>query len=246
MADRSDGRQNRLLRVLSAVEFDEVATKATRIALRQGTVLQKAWEPILHIYFPLDGMLSHVVQLDSGGAIETAVVGKEGASGVLGLIAPSPSTCNVTAQIEGSAWRLSIADMANITQRRQNVTTLLNQYLSVLHMQTQQNVVCNSMHEVEARLCRWLLQSADAAGRDNFFLTHEFLAQMLGVQRTSVSINAQKLQAAGLVEYSRGRVRLLNRAKLEECACECRKAIQEFSAEALPAENGGQVGKSTL
>jgi len=157
----------------------------------------------------------------TGEAIETAVVGREGVVGGAIGSEGSRSFGQNMVQIPGSAWRIGAKPFLRVLEESNGLRSLVNRYQSVVLLQAQQSAGRHASHRVEARLCRWLLQAADTTDSNTVNLTQEFLSHMLGVQRTSVTITAHSLQKSGLIRYSRGKIEILDRHGIEECACEC-------------------------
>ena len=163
----------------------------------------------------------------SGEQIETAIIGNEGVVGGWVAIDSTNANTQSTVQIEGSAWQITAEKFVEIYKASDALRAATNRYQGVILFQAQQSAGCHAIHSIEARLCRWLLASQDMIGSDQVTLTQEFLSHMLGVQRTSVSLCAHTLQESGLIRYSRGRITIVDRAGLQDCACECYSAIRE-------------------
>jgi len=163
--------------------------------------------------------------MQSGEAIETGIVG---ADGLLGGDAPVNGHLfgQATVQMDGAALTMPKAQFLEAYNAHPHLRNLVNRYQSILLMQAQQNAACHALHSVRSRFCRWMLQSQDMIGSDTFILTQEFLSHMLGVRRNTVSVEAHSVQQAGLIQYRRGHITILNRDGLEECACECYSVIR--------------------
>ena len=146
----------------------------------------------------------------------------------------SQSAGQATVQIAGSAWQIQSSKFLELYKASEPFRTLINKFQNVILLQAQQSAACHALHTVEARLCRWLLQSQDITETDMVPLTQEFLSHMLGVRRTSVSLCAHALQNAGLIAYSRGQIKILNRDGLKESACECYEVVREHIDKAVP------------
>jgi CRP-like cAMP-binding protein len=218
-------RKNRILRQLSADELKSVQPWLNLVQLQSNVVLHEQGGPIEHIYFPLSGMVSLLAVMQSGEAIETGIVG---ADGLLGGDAPVNGHLfgQATVQMDGAALTMPKAQFLEAYNAHPHLRNLVNRYQSILLMQAQQNAACHALHSVRSRLCRWMLQSQDMIGSDTFILTQEFLSHMLGVRRNTVSVEAHSVQQAGLIQYRRGHITILNRDGLEECACECYSVIR--------------------
>ena len=212
---------NRILQRLPPNDLSLLQPQLKLIDLTQGTVLHEAGAPLEYVYFPTSGMVSILAIMRTGDAIETAVIGREGVVG--GSIGSEGSLAfgQSMVQISGSALRVGAKPFLKVLEESSGLRGLVNRYQSILLLQAQQSAACHAFHHVDARLCRWLLHASDATESDIVNLTQEFLSHMLGVQRTSVTITAHALQKSGLIRYSRGNVKILDRHAVEECACEC-------------------------
>jgi CRP-like cAMP-binding protein len=205
-----------------------------QVSFQQGAILLEPGDPVENIYFPLTGLISVLVLGKNGRALETATVGREGAVGLHGGLGGRRSFTRAITQIGGRFSTIRAGRFEHIANGSAPVRDLILRYSEVLLAEAQQIAACNAMHEAKARLCRWLLQCADRTGRDELSLTQEYLAQMLGVRRTTVTLLAKSMQVRGLIRYRRGRIVLLDRKGLEACACECYDIMrQEKLAPAL-------------
>ena len=214
-------RDNRLLAALPPDTLALLERDLKHVSLQQGEILFEPGEPVEDIYFPQTGLISLLVLGKDGGATETATVGREGAVGLHGGLGGRRSFTRATTQIAGRFSTIRAGRFEHIANGSAPVRDLILRYTEVLLAEAQQIAACNAMHAAGARLCRWLLQCADRVGRDELPLIQEYLAQMVGVRRTTVSLLAQALQVRGLINYRRGRIVLLDRKGLEQCACEC-------------------------
>jgi CRP-like cAMP-binding protein len=197
------------------------------VSLAQGAVIYEAGASVDDIYFPQTGMISLLVITRAGGMIETATVGREGAVGLQRGLGGRRSLTRATTQIGGMFSTIHGSRFAQHVEGSPPLRHLISQYTEVLWAEAQQLAACNAAHGASARLCRWLLQTADRVGSDRLPLTQEYLAQMVGIRRTTVTLLAQALQARGLIRYRRGNIELLDRTSLEECACECYHVIRQ-------------------
>jgi len=213
--------ENRILHSLSPNDLSLLRPQLKLIDLKQGAVLQEPGAPLDYVYFPTRGMVSILALMRNGEAIETAVTGREGVVGGAIGSEGSLSFGQSMVQIAGSALRIGAKPFLNALEECSGLRRLVNRYQSIVLLQAQQSAACHAFHQVEARLCRWLLHASDATESDMVNLTQEFLSHMLGVQRTSVTLTAHALQKSGLITYSRGKVKILDRRGVEECACEC-------------------------
>jgi CRP-like cAMP-binding protein len=224
--------ENRLLKRLSADERSWLQPK--KLPMTRGVVLHAPGAAIEHVYFPASGMVSLLAVMRTGEQIETGIIGREGVVG--GSIGNNGwrSICQATVQIPGSAWQVQSAKFLELHKASEPFRALINGFQTVVYAQAQQSAACHALHTVEARLCRWLLQSQDITESDMIPLTQEFLSHMLGVRRTSVTLCAHALQAAGLIRYSRGEIRILDRKGLKESSCECYEVVREHIDKAAP------------
>jgi CRP-like cAMP-binding protein len=212
---------NRLLASLPSDVFSALTPHLKTVELKFADVLAEAGSPIRQVYFPYSGVISLVVELDVGAMIETAMVGHDGALNAASALDGKVSLNKGIVQIAGSAGTIEVNRLRRLANELEPFRSLLIRHEQVLFAQSQQSAACNASHSVEARMCRWLLHMRDLAGSDDLTLTQEFLAQMLSVRRPSVSIVASPLQKAGLIKYSRGRIRMLDVKGLQKRACEC-------------------------
>ena len=212
---------NRLLASLPADAFSAISPHLKIVELKFGDVLAEAGSPIRQVYFPYSGVISLVVELDVGMMIETAMVGHDGALNAASALDGKVSLNKGIVQSAGSAGTIEVNRLRRLANELEPFRALLIRHEQVLFAQSQQSAACNASHSIEARMCRWLLYMRDLAGSDDLLLTQEFLAQMLGVRRPSVSLVANTLQKRGLIKYSRGRMHLLDLKGLQKGACEC-------------------------
>ena len=225
---------NGILSHLSSKTLAMIEPHLHKMKLAQGVVLHEAGESITNVYFPLSGMVSMLAVLKSGAAIEAGVIGREGyVGGYLGPRGWRPFG-HAVMQMSGDALRLNVRHFKKAYDACEDLRILANGYQSVVHFQAQQTAACQALHQVEPRMCRWLLQAQDAVGGDTLNLTQEYLSHMMGVRRTSVSGSANKLQEDGLITYKRGVIRIIDRKGLEKNACECYAAVRVAVADATP------------
>ena len=217
----------------------------SHVALRQGEVCFDAGDLIERVYFPTGGLISLVVSTDKGDLIEAGMIGREGAAGVQSALGQQFSFPRAIVQIPGTFYVVSAEALKRAIAASEEAKAVVQQYIGILWAEAQQIAACNAAHEATTRLARWLLQSADRIGTEQFMLTQEFLGEMLGIRRTSVTLLAQVLQQRGLIRYSRGRITILNRSGLESSACECYRTIKGLYGE-LAARTQKQLSGSTL
>ncbi len=214
--------ENRLLAALPKPEHDRVVARTREVTLDFGDVVYRPNGPVRHVLLPRTGVLSMVVIMADGGTVEVATVGNEGFAGLPLLLGTDRSPAQVYCQVPPCVARRMDADAFREEAGREgSFRGLLARYAQAAFAQSNQSTACNRLHSVEERCARWLLMTHDRVGADEFPLTHEILAQMLGVRRAGVTVAAGVLQRAGLIEYRRGRLRVLDRAGLEDAACEC-------------------------
>jgi CRP-like cAMP-binding protein len=222
--------QNKLLAALPRAEFDLLLPYLKTEKMAQGTVLAVPGDEFDHIYFPLSGMISILAVLKDGKAIETATVGIEGVVGAMAGFGLYTSLARCVVQLPMEVSKISAAQFRKAAANSAAVRNMCMLYNEVLLSQARVTAACNALHVIEARFCRWLLQSADRAASETVQLTQGFLAEMLGVRRTSVTDIAVKMQEAGAITYSRGLIKILNRSALEKMSCECYQMLLDQSA----------------
>jgi CRP-like cAMP-binding protein len=210
-----------LLASLPPDAFSAISPYLKIVELKFGDVLAEAGSAVRKVYFPYSGAISLVVELDVGMMIETAMVGRDGVLNAASALDGKVSLNKGIVQVAGSAGTIEVNRFRRLANELERFRSALIRHEQVLFAQSQQSAACNASHSVEARMCRWLLYMRDLAGSDDLSLTQEFLAQMLSVRRPSVSIVASPLQKAGLIKYSRGRIRVLDVKGLQKRACEC-------------------------
>ena len=226
--------ENRLLASLPAEDFAFVAPHLVTVELERGRLLYDPGDRIDTAYFPQDGVISLMVLMENGTAIEGATIGREGALGLSAAIRPRQSLARAIVQTPVRASRISAAQLHEAWQKSAKLRELVERHSEALFGHTLQSVGCNALHSVEARFCRWLLTCHDRITNDTVALTQEFLADMLGVQRTTVTAVARNLQEKGAIRYRRGVVDIIDRAALQALACECYSVIQRTYERLLP------------
>jgi CRP-like cAMP-binding protein len=225
--------ENRLLAKIPAEELDRLRLHLQSTDLAYMQVLSEPGEPITHVYFPTDGVLSMVNEPDDGEIVEFATVGKEGMVGVPVLLGSSTMPSRVIVQVAGSAFRLKASELLEVLKQTPFLQERLMRYVMALLNQIAQGTSCNRLHQVQERCARWLLHTHDRVGGNSFMLTQDFLSQMLGVHRPTVSIAARMLQQAGLIHYVRGQIEVIDREGLEAAACNCYRLITDEYARLL-------------
>lgn len=225
--------QNRLLQMLPLEESRRLLRRQERIAFPVKTPVYEPGQMIEHAYFPISGVVSSVIVMEDGAAVEAAITGKEGMIGVELIASRMASPYRTVQQVSGESIRVPAGDFQEGLDGSTVLRRVVDRYALALLQQTAQNAACNRRHSVEERMSRWLLASADRMGADEMDITQEFLAEMLGVRRQSVNLTAGLLQQAGLITYRRGRVRILDRAGMARSACECYEATSRIYEELL-------------
>jgi CRP-like cAMP-binding protein len=219
--------ENRLLTALPRAEYDRLRPHLQNVSLPLKEILYDASTPISHVFFPLRGVVSLVLVMDGGFSLEVGIIGNEGMVGTPVFLGSQSSPTRAISQVPGEALRLETNVFQEEIKRVGALHGVVQRYTQSMINQISQSAVCNHRHSVEKRMCRWLLMSHDRVGSDDFPLTHEFLAQMLGVRRPSVTATAGILQKAGLISYHRGRVIVLDRNGLEATSCECYQVVSK-------------------
>jgi CRP-like cAMP-binding protein len=227
VSDIATARRNFLLNGLPDAELERFAQRAERVHLNIRTLLVDAGQEINAVYFPLDCVLSQLAVIDGESVIEVATIGREGMSGLPVFLGARTSPNTVMCQVEGDALRIPSSALPELLSGDGALHARLHRYTQATIVQLAQNVGCNRAHSIEERAARWLLMTRDRVDSDHFGLTQEFLAQMLGVRRASVSVTQGVLQSAGLIRYTRGRITILDRERLEEAACDCYVLIRD-------------------
>jgi CRP-like cAMP-binding protein len=217
---------NSLLASLPADVFSALSPHLKLVELKFGDVLAETGGAVRKVYFPYSGVISLVVELDVGSMIETAMVGRDGVLSAAAALDGKVSLNKGVVQLAGSAGVMEVDQLRRLAKEFEPFREILIRHEQVLFAQSQQSAACNASHTVEARMCRWLLHMRDFAGGDDLLLTQEFLAQMLGVRRTSVTVVASPLRKAGLIDYTRGRSRLRDVEGLKKEACECYATVK--------------------
>jgi CRP-like cAMP-binding protein len=224
-----DGNQvhNKILLGLPNKECDFVLSRLVFVNLRLHDVLQEAGQSIQYCYFPNTAMASILNVMEDGKSVEVGLAGSEGFVGLPLVAGFRSSASRAVTQAEGGAFRINADDMRKAVHGCPQLLLSLLRYSQEATMEVTQIAACNRLHEVDERLARWLLMSQDRIGSDRLPLTQEFLSQMLGTRRSSVSVAAATLQKAGFIRYNRGHVSVVDRKALEDACCECYGVIQQ-------------------
>jgi len=226
---------NRLLAALPREEYEHLSTHLELVRLTPGKILYNADEAIRYVYFPKGGMICLLSTTETGRAIEVATIGDEGMSGTSLILGCGTSPYQAMVQLAGNALRIKGRMLIEEWRRGGRLQELLLRYTHTLLTQVVHSAACNRFHTVEQRLCRWLLVSRDRVQTDVIHLTQEFLSHMLGVPRSSVTTVANVLQGRGLIRYSRGRITILDRRRMEAASCECYRRVSNEMRDFLVA-----------
>jgi len=230
--------QNRILARLSAEEYASIAPQLELVKTHLKEVLYERGRPISYVYFPCSSAHSNLIMLENGSAVEVGTVGNEGLSGVELLIGAGTAIETGVCQVAGTSLRMSAQDFRAAVKGKTALRLLAERYFHGYLSQVSQSVACNRLHTIVQRFARWLLIMHDRVRGEEFSLTQEFLATMLGVHRPSVSTVAGIFQQAGMIRYSRGRMQVLDREKLEEASCECYQVVRSHFERLLGLPRG--------
>lgn len=242
MADSHDPRQNHLLAALPADDYARLAPQLELIPLALGDVLYESGIQMHHVYFPTDSIVSLLYVMEDGATAEIAMVGNEGVVGISLFMGGETTPSRAVVQSAGHAYRLTSQALKDefdrVGGRRSGALhNLLLRYAQALLTQMAQTAVCNRHHSLDQQLCRWLLLSLDRLLVNELIMTQELIANMLGVRREGVTEAAGKLQKAGVIEYRRGHITILDRPGLEARACECYAVVKREFDRLLPEAN---------
>ena len=221
--------QNLLLAAFSPEERERIYPHLQLVQLRLGKSLYESGKALRHVYFPADSIVSLLYVLESGASAEISVVGNEGVIGIALFMGGETTSSRAVVQSAGHAYRLVGQRLKDEFHRNGGVQMRLLRYTQALITQMAQTAVCNRHHSVDQQLCRWLLLSLDRLSSSKLVMTQELIANMLGVRREGVTEAAGKLQKLGAIEYSRGRITVLDRPMLEQLSCECYAAVKKES-----------------
>src|SRR5882757_9055063 len=220
---------NRILSTVSAEDMADLQPHLRLVELEHGRVLAESRQRVREVYFPHGGILSSVVELKTGWGIEVGMIGKDGVFGGAQAMDDRMSLNKIMVQVPGWASVVDAEVVKDVAASSPEFRGLLVEYDQFLSAQVQQTAACNAIHTVEQRMCKWLVRMYDLVGTE-LPLTQEFMAQMMGVQRTSVNGVAKQLQSEGLISYRRGKVIILNIDLVQRRACECHQTVRELDA----------------
>jgi CRP-like cAMP-binding protein len=212
---------NRLIALLPDSERIPIVSELRQVSLKSGQGIYEPGQPLHNVYFPVSSVLSLIKVMRDGGAVEVGTIGLEGVSGIQAILNANHLLEKTICQVPGDAYVMPFDVFKRAMVKMPTLNAILNQYMHSVYNVAAQSVACNRLHAANERCARWLLMTHDRVGQDEFHLTQEFLAIMLGVNRPSVSIAAATLQRAGFIAYSRGNITVKDRAGLESAACEC-------------------------
>ena len=229
-----DHRANRLIAALEPADFAVLEPHLEIVDLPKGAVLYKAGDSIRYTYFPHDAIVSLVEDMEDGRVAEVALFGREGVFGLLSAFISGEALGRYVVLVSGTASRIPVEQMRRALVLRSRLRRMVAAFNEAVLAQVFQTVACNALHPVEARCCRWLLNTHDRMDQDTLPLTHETLAEMLGVQRSTVSTVLRTLQTTGLIEQRRGSIVVADRAALEQATCECYRKIRLRVEKVLP------------
>ena len=234
MSESHHPQQNHLLAALPAAEFQTLYADLEWVPMPLGKVLYESGNPLHHVYFPTTSIVSLLYVMEDGASAEIAVVGNDGIIGVALFMGGETMPNRALVQSAGHAYRLDGAILKREFKRIGALHYRLLRYTQALLTQMSQTAVCNRHHSVDQQLCRWLLLSLDRLNSNTLTMTQELIANMLGVRREGVTEAAGKLQKAGLIDYSRGRITVLDRPGLEARVCECYQVVKTEFDRLLP------------
>ncbi len=227
----TDGKpvSNVILLSISDSDYSSLRPHLEYVSLPNHLVLHEAGGKQEFAYFPNRGLISLVVVMKDGKTAEAGIVGNEGFTGTLAAVGLSGGPLRAVVQITGDGFRVAVGALQHALESAPHLQLILSRYAAIRGMQVAQTAACNRLHDIEQRLARWLLMTQDRVDSGSLPITHDFLATMLGTDRPTVSLAARVLQRKKLIEYTRGAVKIVNRKKLEDSACECYGVIQQYN-----------------
>lgn len=234
MQDVQTPNQNYLLAALPKEAQGRLFPDLKLVEMPLGKVLYESGDTVTHIYFPTDSIVSLLYVMEDGASAEISVVGNDGFIGVSLFMGGGSTTSRSVVQSAGWAYMLPGQRFIDECNRHSQLTVLMLHYLQSMITQMAQTAVCNRHHSIDQQLCRWLLLSLDRLPGNQLIMTQELIANMLGVRREGVTEAAGKLQDLGVIEYSRGRITVLDRPKLEKLCCECYAVVKKETDRLLP------------
>lgn len=226
-------RKNHFLDALAPDDLGRLTDHLEKVSLDRDDLLAEAHRPVQAVYLPIRCVISVVALMRDGRAVETRTIGCESGFGLLNALGSPISFEQVICQIGGESWKIPLPALAQAANVSASLSSSIARHAQATLLQAAQTTACNALHSAEQRLCRWLLLTRERLGGEVLPLTQEHLSIMLGVQRTTITAIASELQAAGLVSYSRGRIKLIDRAGLATRSCECYEAIESAAKRML-------------
>jgi CRP-like cAMP-binding protein len=225
--------RNSILGLLPPSEFETVLSRCELVTIQSRQVVWQREEPVNHVYFPEDGVISLVTEMEDGDSVEAMTVGSDGFAGMAVFHGAPSSRLKAIVQITGTARRIAAQDFLELIRVCEVFHNLLHRYSQFVFETVAQSAACNRLHVIEQRCARWLLMSQDRVGRNRFDLTQEFLAEMLGVRRPGVTVAMGILEKQGLIAHTRGSIAVVDRAGLEKASCECYRTIRDRQAKLI-------------
>jgi CRP-like cAMP-binding protein len=225
MQKSSNIKNNEFLSSLAEADFEALRPHLKPLELVHAAVLFETGGTIARVYFPTSGIVSLVITLENGGTVEAGMIGNDGVVGSSAALDGSLALNKAIVQSSGEALTIDAGRMKDYVRRSETLRTRLYRHDIFMLAQAQQSAACLAKHDVQARLCRWLLRSRDLLQSDNLFLTQEFISEMLGVRRTSVTTVAKQFHTAGMLNYKRGHIELIDIEAIRDSACECYEAV---------------------
>ncbi|MFN6463018.1 MAG: Crp/Fnr family transcriptional regulator [Nostoc sp. DedVER02] len=221
---------NKLLAALPTSDYERLVPHLKLVSLPTRQVIYEPGEPIKQVYFPQNAVISIVTCMKDGSTVEVGIVSNEGMVGIPVILGGNTTTTKAFVQIAGTGMQMDADVLRTEFNQGGAIQKLLLRYVRAVYTELTQSCACNRLHSLEERLARWLLTVSDRLESEEFLLTQEFIAQMLGVRRSGVTVAASALSRAGMISYQRGQINILNREDLEATSCECYRVIQnEFS-----------------
>ena len=218
--------ENSLIRALPRAELEGLVPHLESVDLFLGQVLYEPFDPVAHVYFPINSLISLISLGEDGASLEVGMMDSEGAAGLMGLMGPNTVPYRALVQVPGTALRVKLQILRDLFDKRQALRRKLLGYLHALFTQVAQSAACNRFHSLEQRLSRWLLDSQDRLKIDTFPYTQQLLSTMLGADRVTVTLAAGAMKTAGSIQYARGQITILDRDQLESTSCECYRIVK--------------------
>lgn len=219
-------QENRLLAALPAEDYKRLLPELLPVKFSLGDIIYESQGVMEYVYFPVSSHISLLYTMKDGSTAEVGLVGNEGLVGIALFMGGDTTPNRAIVQGAGRAFKMKASVLQEEFKRGGALQILLLRYTQALITQISQTAVCNRLHTTEQRLCRWMLMTHDRTQSDELEMTHEFISNMLGIQREAVSLVAQRLREKGAINYTRGRIRIIDRGILEECSCECYQVVK--------------------